>query len=161
MLKDTLVLVYSIQVVSLAFFFSLFFFGNMAYWTHFFYFLFYFFYLHMSCHPKRIKYYHNKLPQYIFSQLLMMKCKSLVFVSASRWSWVLVCVPANMERWLLEGGHRYGVYHNIFDAKVSIRKPFKKNIRITMSDFRCVYIPSVHACEGFIYVSTNPSRCGY
>ena len=30
-----------------------------------------------------------------------------------------------------------------------------------MSNFRCVYVPSVGACEGFIYVSTHPSRCGH
>ena len=46
------------------------------------------------------------------------------------------------------GGHRCDTCHNASDAKVSIRKPFKKNIRVTMSDFLCVYVPCVEVTRG-------------
>ena len=45
-------------------------------------------------------------------------------------------------------GHRCGAYHNASDAKVNIRKPFKKNIIVTMSDFWCVYVPCVEVVRG-------------
>ena len=47
-----------------------------------------------------------------------------------------------------QGGHRCSACHNASDAKVSIRKPFKKNIRVTMSDFWCVYVPCVEVVRG-------------
>ena len=47
-----------------------------------------------------------------------------------------------------QGGHRCGACHNASDAKVSIRKPFKKNIRVTISDFWCVYVPCVEVVRG-------------
>ena len=57
----------------------------------------------------------------------LMKCKSSAFVGVSRWSWILVDVPINKERWLPQGGHQCGACHNVSDAKVSIRKPLENN----------------------------------
>ena len=83
-------------------------------------------------------------------------------MSVSRWGWVLVCVPANMVD---------GPLNVVTGVVLATTSPIPKlvqgsllenmkNIIFTYEYFWMCVCTFCWRCEGFIYVSTPPSRYG-